>query len=133
MLQWLNDTYAVNAVDVAAAWAGRGYNAGKGRWETVSGIDLSGSSVFKRHTLRSCDIRVQTAAGNVKDGVFIVGFVIMDPQNTGMVYPWFQGVQSKGRLVTWAGEIPMAAGFVWRIHQSALIDTDVVSLGVGYE
>jgi hypothetical protein len=129
---WTTDAYTLIAGDVAAAYAGRGYNIRTGVWETVSGVNLSQSAPSK-YRLRSADIRVQTAAGNVKDGVFIVCFIAGDPVHTDWVVPWFSGVQSKGKLINWQGDIPMGCGFFWRIHQGGLIATDVVSLGVSYE
>jgi len=128
---WSTDTYAVLAGDVALNYAGRGYNVRTGRWETVSGGNLSPTGESD-HILLSADIRVQTAAGLVKDGVYIILFVCGDPIHTGWVVPWFDGVQSKGHLVNWAGHTPMMGGLVWRIHASGLIATDVVSVGVSY-
>lgn len=132
-LIWTTDSYSVVAGDVALAYAGRGYNIRSGCWETVSGGNLSPSTLSLPYRLCSADIRVQTAAGNVKDGVRIMGFICGDPVHTGWVLPWFEGVQSKGQNVNWVGDLPLLAGFIWRIAAGGLIATDVVSVGVSYQ
>ncbi|MCJ7510080.1 MAG: hypothetical protein MUP14_04230 [Dehalococcoidia bacterium] len=129
---WTNDSYVIQAADVAAGYAGRGYNVGMGRWETVSGAQLSASRMSP-HRLKHIVFGAGTAAGNCKDGMIGLVFVVVDPQWTSRQILLFQGMQSKGRFLEWHGDAPLGAGLCWRISQGGLLATDIVSIGVGYE
>lgn len=134
---WIADNYAIVAGDVSAMYAGRAYTLGRGQWETVSGGQALGSDGRARQRiLRSADIRVTTAGGVIKRGIYIQGWVIGDPLHTEYVVPWFQGVQGASNMVGWSGEQPMMAGVQWRIHTllgPALVATDLVLMAVSYE
>ena len=134
MRQWLTYNYVASGGDVALQWCGMGYNVAKGQWENVSGVNLSASNApMSRRTLRACDIRVQTAGGATKRGVYVTAWIVGDGINTGLLVPWFDGIQGCQNLVHWAGSMPMMHGFVWRIHLAGLVATDLVSCGVCYE
>lgn len=132
-MQRLLDVYTIQAGDVAVAYAGRGYNANPGRWQTVSGINMVASSWQTARHLVDADFLIQTAAGALKCGVVIAAFIVHDPTNTSLTTPWFMGVTSKAHFVHWHGRLPLDCGFLWRVHQGGLIAGDVVTMGVGYE
>ncbi len=79
------------------------------------------------------DMLIRDSSGALKDGIFVVGFVIANPTWCYQVLPWFTGMQSKLSLIQWVGDIPMLCGVQWRAHIGALAVDDVVSIGVGYE
>jgi hypothetical protein len=136
-MTWLTDNYVVQAGDVALAYAGRAFNLGLGQWETVSGTQASSTQEEPRpRWLRSADIRVTAAAGQIKRGIYIQCWIIGDPLHTEYVVPWFEGVQGAAQMVNWSGGVPMLAGFQWRIHTGGaggLVAGDLVGIGVSYE
>lgn len=132
-MQWLVDSYTVQAADIVPAWFGRGYNVGVGRWEHLLGANMTPSRLNPRLRLRSMDMTVHDSGGHIKDGLWVIGFVIGDPQHTGYAVPWFQRIQSKGRLIQWNGDQPMLCGFAYRIHTGGVAAGDYIDMGVGYE
>lgn len=132
MHQWVSDSYTILAGDVAVVYAGRGYNVRTGRWETISGQNMTPTDISAKR-LRSIDFTIHdVGTGGLKNGVFAMLFVIGDPIHTGYIVPVFQGVGSKARLVQWAGDAPMLGGVAWRIHQGGLAAGDRVDIGVSY-
>jgi hypothetical protein len=131
-MQWLVDSYTLQAADVAAAYAGRGYNVRTGRWETVSGVNMTPTDI-RGHRVKSLDLTIHDAVSTgIKNGVWVIVFVVGDPTHTGYVVPLHQGITSTGRLFQWAGDQEMLGGIFWRIHQGGLAAGDRVDLGVGY-
>lgn len=131
-MERLLDVYTIQAADVAAAYAGRGYNCGTGQWLTVSGTNLGGSRRTK-YRLLDADMIVQTSTGAFRQGILVATFILHDPTNPSLTTPWFQGLHGRGKYVFWHGNVPMECGFVWRIQPGALVAGDIVTLGVGYE
>jgi len=134
-MNWLTDTYVILAGDVAAAFAARAYNLGRGRWETCSGTDPQPSRESRSY-VRQGEIRVLTAGGAIKRGVFVQAWILGDPLQMGYLIPWFEGIQGCQSLVNWAGRQELRCGFLWRIHTGGgggLVAGDIVTTGVGYE
>ena len=132
-MQWLVDSHTIVAGDIVPAWFGRAYNIKTGVFETLLGANMSQSRLTTSHRLRSMDMVIHDSTGRIKCGVWVVGFVIGDPQVTGYVVPWFQRIQSNGRLLQWNGNEPMLCGFAYRIHQGGVVAGDYIDIGVGYE
>lgn len=133
-MQFLNDTYTIQAGDAAAVFAGRGYNVALGRWETLAGVNLTPTAIQPRkYKLRSVDIRVYHASGAIASGVRIWIATVADPLHTEMVIPVIDEVQSISKTVAWAGDLPLGAGLIWRIPLAGVIATDYVGIGAVYE
>lgn len=132
-MQWLSDSYTILGADVTFVYAGRAYNQRLGRWETVSGTNMSPTDISK-HRLRSVDLAIHDAVtGGLKNGVWALVFVVGDPVHTGYVVPVVQGLSSRSQVLQWAGDIAMLGGVCWRIHLGGLVAGDRVDIGVGYE
>ena len=130
-MERLLDNYTIVAGDVAVAYAGRGWNPRLGNWLTVSGSNL-GSSIRTKYRLLDADMTIQTSAGLFRSGVVARLFIMHDPTNPSLSTPWFEGMQSKGKLLFWAGNLALDCGFFWRIQIGGLVAGDIVSMGVGY-
>lgn len=132
MLDRLLDVYTITGTDEGSTYCGRGYNPKLGRWVGATNTNI-GASIQTRHVLRDADFVVHTAAGAIKLGVIVWAFVVNDATAPNLTTPWFVGITGKARLPVWHGRIPMGAGILWRIHRGGVIDTDIVTMGVGYE
>jgi len=134
MLNWKTDRYVILAGDAAAAYAGRAYDLARGRWETVSGGKMTaGSPPRKTYEIRSADVSIQNAAGNLYTGIRILCMTMHDAGQTEYVQQLFDGIQSSIHTVNWVGKAPLGAGIFWRVQQGGLIAGDIVWLTVSYD
>lgn len=132
-MERLLDQYTITGADEGATYAGRGYNAGVGQWQSFTSGATFSSGRPTKYQLRDADIVVHDSTGAIKLGVLVMVYVINDATNMGLCTPWFVGVTSKARLPYWEGKRPMNAGFFWRVHRGGLVAGDIVSMGVGYD
>ena len=136
-MEWLNDSYTLIAGDVSQVWCGRGFNLGDGNWESLMGTKMTPTSLRTRSPLiRAVDLRVMDGVtGGIKDGVFVMVFVVANGTHTEFVMPILQGMASRSKLLckTWEIGVPMLGGIQWRIMQGGLAACDRVDMGVAYE
>jgi hypothetical protein len=134
-MEWVNDAYQVNAADVAAAWAGRGFNLGTRRWETISGTSI-GRSVETKLRIRTMQLWIYDAIDVPKFAILGHLYVVADPQSTAFEFSVRlpgPGMHSHHDLIAFIGDFPMMCGAQWRIMKGGLIDTDKVKCSIGYE
>ena len=134
-MEWLNDYIPIDATDAAAAYVERWYNVGLGRWEKVrSGTYMSpGMARMSEYRVRLVNIWPQTSAGVVKDGVMAQVVICANPLQTSQIYILHAAMSGNSPAISWEGDFPMCAGIGWRFNIGALVDTDKVSMIVGYE
>lgn len=133
-LDWLTDTWAVSAGDVAGTFASRGYSTITGRWETLPAIGLTPrTGSMPNHLLRAIYLEVLKATGGYRNGVRVWVAAHLDPQQNLFVVPLIDGVQRNSALLSWEGEAPLGAGIVWRIACGGIVATDKVGITVVYE
>lgn len=127
---WLTDTYVVTAGDAAAAYVGRGYNAGKGQFESVTAGDLSSSYASRDEKLRlkSAQLWLATTGGVAKRGVIARLYRVYDGQATWQMTPLLLEVHGAQGWVLWTGDTPLFAGVIWRVFLGGLQATDIVRM-----
>jgi hypothetical protein len=132
-MEWLQDDYILQAADVAAAWAGRGWNWGTNKWENISGRNLSLSTKSK-HRIKSIQAWVYLATGEPKQGIVIPMYIVADPLATGFTIRLEgKSLQGGNSLAAWSGNEPFLAGALWRINAGGAVATDRVVCAIGYE
>lgn len=134
-MQFLNDSYVIDAADIIPLWAGRCYNHALGRWESVHGVSPTpcGGRPETKARIKSVNFTVHATSGALRQGVMAYLFIVGDPVVTGNVVPLIHGVQRKVGMLYWTGDEPLLWGIEWRIHQGGLVAGDYVDLSVGYE
>jgi len=133
-MEWLNDTYVVQAGDVAVGFTGRGWNWGKHKWETLSQVSLSRSVATSYH-IRAFQVFVlNVTTFTLKQSVVAALYVVVDPVSTDFMVrlPGLE-LQGASKVISYVGDYPMPAGCLWRINRGGLVAGDVVNSFVGYD
>lgn len=133
-MNWIQDSCVLQAADVAATYASRGYNLALGRFENLPGTNLTsyGGAIPLRR-LRVVEVRAWHTGGASVSGVLFWLGVALDALHPDQMITLGNPVHSPARRgVSWVGDLPMGGGVVWRVSLGGFIAGDYVGWSVGY-
>jgi hypothetical protein len=134
-MKWLNDRYEFTGADVAAGWAGRGWNWRTHAWETISGKDLDPSEMTP-YVLRAMQLWLYTSALIPFWGVTGSLYVVGDSESPGFTVRLpASGLQGGRQTISYVGSYPFAAGCLYRLANPGpwLTAGDFAECTIGYE
>ena len=131
-MEWLADTYTIQAGDAVAGWCGRAWNWDKNKWETLVASHMTRSRQTK-YRLRSFQVYLYSSTGNPRTGIIPRLFIVADPVYTGFCIPLEAGLQGTTEICHWEGDEPFLAGCLWRLMLGSSTAGDIVESTVAYE